>query len=44
MAINPLQQPINYFGAMPEVDIGKQFAEFGQALAERQKRTQAEEV
>jgi hypothetical protein len=44
MAINPLQQPINYFGAMPEVDIGKQFAEFGQALAERQKRSQAEEV
>jgi hypothetical protein len=44
MAINPLQQPIDYFGAMPQVDIGKQFAEFGQVLAERQKRTQAEEV
>jgi hypothetical protein len=44
MAINPLQQPVDYFGAMPQVDIGKQFAEFGQVLAERQKRTQAEEV
>jgi len=42
MAINPLQKPIDYFGAMPQIDIGKQFAEFGQILANRQKRTEAE--
>jgi hypothetical protein len=42
MAINPLQQPINYFGAAPQIDIGKQFEEFGQVLAERQKRTEAD--
>jgi hypothetical protein len=44
MAINPLQQPINYAGMIPQVNIGQQFAELGQVLAERQKRTQAEEV
>ena len=44
MAINPLQQPINYFGAAPQIDIGKQFEEFGQVLAERQKRTETEAV
>jgi|688.fasta_scaffold284988_1 hypothetical protein len=44
MAINPLQSPINYAGMIPQVNIGQQFAELGQVLAERQKRTQAEEV
>ena len=44
MAINPLQQPINYFGASPQIDIGKQFAEFGQVLADRKKRTETEAV
>ena len=44
MAINPLQPPINFAGMVPQIDIGKQFAELGQVLAERQKRTQAEEV
>jgi hypothetical protein len=44
MAINPLQPPINYAGMVPQINIGQQFAELGQALAERQKLTQAEEV
>ena len=44
MAINPLQAPINYMGMAPTVDLGKKFEEFGQVLAERQKRTQVEEV
>lgn len=44
MAINPLQPPINYAGMFPQINIGQQFAELGQVLAERQKRTQAEEV
>jgi len=44
MAINPLQPPINYAGMIPQVNIGQQFAELGQVLAERQKRTQAEEL
>jgi hypothetical protein len=42
MAINPLQQPINYQTQM--VDLAPAFEQFGQALAERQKRTQAEAV
>jgi hypothetical protein len=44
MAINPLQPPINYMGMAPQIDLAKQFEGFGQALAERQKRTQAEET
>jgi hypothetical protein len=44
MAINPLQAPINYAAMIPQLNLGQQFAEFGQILAERQKRTQAEEV
>jgi hypothetical protein len=44
MAINPLQPPINYAGMVPQINIGQQFSELGQVLAERQKRTQAEEV
>ena len=44
MAINPLQPPINYAGMIPQVNIGQQFAELGQVLVERQKRTQAEEL
>jgi DNA-binding protein H-NS len=44
MAINPLQPPINYAGMIPQINIGQQFAELGQVLAERQKLTQAEEV
>ena len=44
MAINPLQAPINYAGMVPQINIGQQFAELGQVLVERQKRTQAEEV
>jgi len=44
MAINPLQPPVNYAGMVPQINIGQQFAELGQVLAERQKRTQAEEV
>ena len=44
MAINPLQPPINYAGMIPQINIGQQFAELGQVLVERQKRTQAEEV
>ena len=44
MAINPLQPPINYAGMIPQVNIGQQFAELGQVLAERQKLNQAEEV
>jgi hypothetical protein len=44
MAINPLQAPINYAAMAPQINIGQQFAELGQVLAERQKRTQAEEV
>lgn len=42
MAINPLQQPINYQTQM--VDLAPAFEQFGQALAERQKRTQAEAI
>ena len=44
MAINPLQPPVNYLGMIPQLDLAKQFEGFGEALAERQKRTQAEEV
>ena len=44
MAINPLQQPINYGGMAPQVNIGQQFAELGQALADRQKRSQLQEA
>jgi hypothetical protein len=44
MAINPLQPPINYAGMIPQINIGQQFAELGQVLAERQKLTQAEEL
>jgi hypothetical protein len=44
MAINPLQAPINYAGMVPQVNIAQQFAEFGQVLADRQKRIQADEV
>lgn len=43
MAINPLQPPINYAGMVPQINIGQQFAELGQALVERQQRTQAQE-
>jgi len=38
MAINPLQPPINYAGILPQVNIAQQFSEFGQVLADRQKR------
>jgi len=41
MAINPLQPPINYLAALPQVDLGQQFAAFGQALAQRQEREAA---
>jgi len=44
MAINPLQPPVNYLGMIPQLDLAKQFEGFGEALAERQKRTQTEEV
>jgi len=44
MAINPLQPPINYMGMAPQLDLAKQFEGFGQALAERQKRMQAEAI
>jgi hypothetical protein len=44
MAINPLQPPINYAGMVPQINIGQQFAELGQVLAERQKRVQAEKI
>jgi hypothetical protein len=44
MAINPLQPPINYAGMVPQINIGQEFAELGKVLADRQKRTQAEEV
>ena len=44
MAINPLAPPVNYLGMIPQLDLAKQFEGFGEALAERQKRTQTEEV
>lgn len=44
MAINPLQAPINYMGMIPQVDLGEQFASFGQALAKRQERIQKQEL
>jgi hypothetical protein len=44
MAINPLQPPVNYMAMAPQVNLGQQFAEFGQALAQRQQRQQAQEV
>jgi hypothetical protein len=44
MAINPLQAPTNYMAMTPQVNLGQQFAEFGQALADRQKRQQAEQI
>ena len=44
MAINPLQQPINYGAMAPQVNLVQQFSEFGQALAERQQRIQADEA
>jgi len=44
MAINPFAPPVNYLGMIPQLDLAKQFEGFGEALAERQKRTQTEEV
>jgi len=44
MAINPLQAPTNYMAMTPQVNLGQQFAEFGQALAQRQQRQQAEQI
>lgn len=44
MAINPLQAPTNYMAMAPQVNLGQQFAEFGQALAQRQQRQQAEQA
>jgi hypothetical protein len=44
MAINPLQPPVNYAGMVPQINIGQQFAEFGQALAERQKNIKVQEA
>ena len=44
MAINPLQTPTNYMAMAPQVNLGQQFAEFGQALAQRQQRQQAEQA
>jgi hypothetical protein len=44
MAINPLQAPTNYMAMAPKVDLAAQFAGFGEALADRQKRQQAEQV
>lgn len=44
MAINPLQPPVNYLGQLPQIDLAKQFEGFGEALAQRQKLAQAEEV
>jgi hypothetical protein len=41
MAINPLQAPTNYMAMLPQVDLGQQFAEFGQVLAQRQERESA---
>jgi len=41
MAINPLQPPTNYMAMLPQVDLGQKFAEFGQALAQRQQREAA---
>jgi hypothetical protein len=41
MAINPLQAPTNYMAMLPQVDLGQQFAEFGQVLAQRQEREAA---
>jgi hypothetical protein len=43
MAINPLQAPINYMGMIPQVNLGQEFAEFGQALAQRQERIKKQE-
>lgn len=44
MAINPLQPPVNYMAMMPRVNIGQEFAELGQVLAQRKERQQAEEL
>jgi len=44
MAINPLQAPTNYMAMAPKVDLASQFAGFGEALAQRQQRQQAEQV
>jgi len=44
MAINPLQAPTNDMAMAPKVDLAAQFAGFGEALADRQKRQQAEQV
>ena len=44
MAINPLAPPVNYLGMIPQLDLAKQFEGFGEALVERQKRSQAEDV
>jgi hypothetical protein len=44
MSINPLQPPVNYMAMTPQVNLGQQFAEFGQVLAQRQQRQQAQEV
>ena len=41
MAINPLQAPTNYMAMLPQVDLGQQFAEFGQVLAQRQQKEAA---
>lgn len=40
MAINQLQAPINYMGMMPQVDIGRGIAEFGQVIQERKQAEQ----
>lgn len=40
MAINQLQAPINYMGMMPQVDIGRGIAEFGQVIQERRQAEQ----
>jgi hypothetical protein len=41
MAINPLQAPTNYMAMLPQVDLGQQFAQLGQVLAQRQERESA---
>lgn len=41
--INPLQPPINYMAMLPQANFGQQFAELGQAFAQRNARVKAEE-
>lgn len=43
MAINPLAPPVNYLGMLPQIDLAKQFEGLGEALVDRQKRTQTQE-